>query len=98
MAATPTLPQSIGQAETALRALLDSVLTKSGTTFLQWVTLSLIARNGSGVLQKDLVRQVAVARKVDEPTVLATLDELIGLGFIIAQPDDSARIELTGGW
>jgi hypothetical protein len=62
------------------------------------VTLSLIARNGSGVLQKDLVRQVAVAHKVDEPTVLATLDKLIGWGFIIVQPDGAARMELTGGW
>lgn len=95
MTATPTLPQSIGQAESALRALLGSVLTKARTTFLQWVTLSLIARGASAVLQKDLVRQVAGARKVDEATVVATLDELIALGFIVVQPGDPTRIELT---
>jgi hypothetical protein len=36
MIATPTLAQSIGQAETALRALVDSLVAKTGTTFVQW--------------------------------------------------------------
>jgi len=91
---TPPLTQSIGQAEKALRAVLDRLLAETGTTFVQWVTLNMLARSGSAVQHQQLVRQVEAALKLDEPTVLATLGELSALG-LITPPGEAARIELT---
>ncbi len=94
MTSTPTLTQSIGQAENALRAVLDRLLAETGTTFVQWVTLNMLARGGSSVQQEQLVRQISAALKLDEPTVLATLDELTTLG-LITPPGEAARVEPT---
>jgi DNA-binding MarR family transcriptional regulator len=91
---TPTLTQSIGQAENALRAVLDRLLAESATTFVQWVTLTMLARGGSAVQHQQLVRQVETALKLEEPTVLATLDELTTLG-LITPPGEAARVALT---
>lgn len=41
---TQTLTQRIGQAEKALQAVLNQQLTDSGITFVQWVTLTFLAR------------------------------------------------------
>jgi DNA-binding MarR family transcriptional regulator len=95
MTGTPTLTQSIGQAENALRAVLDSLLAETGITFVQWVALNLIARGGSAVQQEQLVGQISGALKLDQPTVPATLGELTTLGLITTPPGDPARIELT---
>jgi len=92
---TPTLTQSIGQAENALRAVLDRLLAETGTTFVQWVTLNMLARGGSAVQQQQLVRQIEAALKLEEPTVLATLGELTALGLVTTPPGDGARVELT---
>ncbi len=95
MSDTLTLTQRIGQAENALRAVLDRLLAETGTTFVQWATLNMIARGGSAVQQEQLVRQISGALKLDEPTVLATLGELTTLGLVTMPPGDPARIELT---
>jgi DNA-binding MarR family transcriptional regulator len=91
---TPPLTQSIGQAENALRAVLDRLLAETGTTFVQWVTLNMIARSGSAVQHEQLVRQIEAALKLEEPTVLATLGELSALG-LLTPPGEAARVELT---
>jgi DNA-binding MarR family transcriptional regulator len=54
----------------------------------------MLARGGSAVQHQQLVRQVEAALKLDEPTVLATLDELTTLG-LITPPRQAARVELT---
>ena len=95
MASTPTLTQSIGQAENALRAVLDSLLAETGNTFVQWVTLNMLARGGSAVPQEQLLRQIEGALKLDQPTVLATLGELTTLALVTTPPGDGARAELT---
>ncbi len=94
MTDTPPLTQSIGQAENALRAVLDRLLAETETTYVQWVTLNMLARGGSAVQQEQMVRQISGALKLDEPTVLATLGELTTLG-LITSPGDPARVELT---
>ncbi len=44
--------------------------------------------------QEQLVRQIEGALKLDEPTILATLDELTILG-LITPPGEAARLALT---
>jgi DNA-binding MarR family transcriptional regulator len=103
MSDTLTLSQRIGQAENALRAVLDRLLAETGTTlpttwqssYVQWVTLTLIARGGATVQQEALVRQISGALKCDAPTVLAALDALTSRGFVTTSPDQPARITLT---
>ena len=95
MAGTPPLTQSIGQAENALRAILNSLLGNTGTTYAQWVTLNVLARSGSAVQQDQLLHQVSGALKLDAQAVLATLGELETLGLVNMPPGDPARVELT---
>ena len=103
MSDTLTLSQRIGQAENALRAVLDRLLAETGTTlpttwqssYVQWVTLTLIARGGATVQQEALVRQISGALKCDAPTVLAALDALTSRGLVTTSPDQPARITLT---
>ncbi len=95
MTGIPPLTQSIGQAENALRAVLDSLLARTGTTFVQWVTLNMLARSGTAVPQDQLLRQISGALKLDVPAVLTTLGELATLGLVSTPPGDPARIELT---
>lgn len=96
MTDTPTLTgRDIGQAEIAVRAVLDAFLAEADTTFLQWVALNALATGGS-VAQKDrLVSQVSGALRVSDTTVLATPDELDVLGLVSLTAGDQARIELT---
>lgn len=82
MADAPPLTQHLGQAETALRAVLDRLLGEAGATFYQWVTLSMVARAGSPVPQNQLVRRVSDAIKVSEPVVETSLRELTTAGLV----------------
>ena len=91
----PTLTQSIGQAESALQAVLNRLLTETGTTFAQWVTLNMIARSGPAMQQEQLVSQISGALKLNEPTVLATLGELTALGLVTTPLGNPACVELT---
>jgi DNA-binding MarR family transcriptional regulator len=103
MSDTLTLSQRIGQAENALRAVLDRLLTETGTTvpttwqssYVQWVTLALIARGGAAVQQEALLRQISGALKCDAPTVLAALDALTARGLVTTSPDEPASVRLT---
>lgn len=83
MTATKILTgRDIGAAEAASRAVLDALLTESGTTFHQWVALSLLANSAEVVEQDRLVNQMTGGLKIDEATVLAALDELIDLELV----------------
>jgi DNA-binding MarR family transcriptional regulator len=95
MTDTPTLTQSIGQAERALQAVLNKLLVGTATTFPQWAMLSTIARGGAAVPHAQLLRQVASALKIDEPTVAATLDGLTARGFVTTSTDDPASVRMT---
>ena len=95
MSAIMTLTQRIGQAENALRALLDRQLAETGITFGQWVTLTMIARGGSPVEQESLVRQISGALKCDAPTALAALEALTARGLVTLSSDRPACFTLT---
>ena len=97
MSEAMNLTQHIGQAENALRAVLDRLLAETGITFGQWVTLTMLARGGSGspIEQEALVRQVSGALKCDAPTVLAALDALTARGLVTMAPERPGCLTLT---
>jgi DNA-binding MarR family transcriptional regulator len=96
MSTTPSLNgQLIGQAEHATRALLERLLSRSGTTFHQWVAINLTAINGDSIERDQLSDRMTDALKIDDSAVLATVDELSAAGLLEAVPSDAPRIGLT---
>jgi DNA-binding MarR family transcriptional regulator len=83
MSDTPTLTgQDIGQAEKATRAVLDRLLAETGTTFHQSVVLNLMANTQSPVELDSLVPRMTHGLKIDRPTALKAIDELVAAGLI----------------
>src|SRR5215468_10957002 len=61
----PLSTQVIGQAESALGALLDPLLAGTGITFSQWLVLTVTAASGAGIDRGQLVARISDARKRD---------------------------------
>ena len=72
----PLSTQAIGQAESALGALLEPLLAETGTTFQQWLVLTVTAASSAGIDRGQLVTRIRDARKVAAATVDAAIDEL----------------------
>ena len=84
----PTLnTQVIGQAESALGAILDPLLEEAAITFHQWIVLVVTSARGGSAARADLVRQLTAMRKLSDADVLQAIDELTG----------AELVELTGG-
>jgi DNA-binding MarR family transcriptional regulator len=67
----------IGEAESALGALLAPLLAEAELTFLQWVALSLTTANAAtGIGRDQLVDLIASARKVEKADASAAVSEL----------------------
>jgi hypothetical protein len=64
---TPLNGQIIGQAERATRAVLDRLLTGTGTPFEDWVAINLSATTGPD----DLAGRLATGLRVDPAPILA---------------------------
>jgi hypothetical protein len=80
----PTLStQVIGQAESALGALLDPLLSRSGTTFNQWLVLTVTAAAGGDVDRGQLIARISGARKIDGAQVEAAIAELDAQGLVL---------------
>lgn len=73
--------QVIGQAESALGALLDPLLTTTGITFPQWLVLTITAASGTSVGRDQLIAKISDARKIDSATVDAAITELTAAGL-----------------
>jgi len=80
----PLSTQVIGQAESALGALLDPLLAGTGITFGQWLVLTVTAASGAGIDRGQLVARISDARKVDGATVGAALTEATAAGLVTA--------------
>lgn len=79
----PTLStQVIGQAESALGALLDPLLSRTRTTFSQWLVLTVTAAAGGGIGRGQLVDRISGARKIDGAEVEAAIAELDAEGLV----------------
>ena len=74
--------QVIGQAESALGALLDPLLSRTGTTFNQWLVLAVTAAAGGDIDLDQLVARISGARKVDGAEVEAAIAELGAAGLV----------------
>ena len=72
MTSTPTLNgQDIGQAESAVRAVLNRLLARTCTPFHGWVILNLLGRGGGALGEDELAGQVAHGLKIGEDAVRA---------------------------
>jgi hypothetical protein len=92
MQAYPSLnTQVIGQAESALGALLDPILARIGTTFAQWLVLTVTTAAGGDANRGQLVARISGARKMDGAEVESAIDELHALRML----QGSATVSLT---
>jgi DNA-binding MarR family transcriptional regulator len=96
MPADPSLStQVIGQAETALGAILYPLLARTGTTFHQWLVLTLAAASGGAIDRGQLIDRITGARKLDDAEVEAAISELTAAGLVQPLPGDHPRVGLT---
>ena len=100
--AQPTAPaltgQDIGEAEGALRALLDEILAGTGTTSTEYIALRVLALRGPWDPPAALHDFLAAQRqlRLDPPAVTGLLDGLAARGLVrgVAR-DGTAPAELT---
>jgi DNA-binding MarR family transcriptional regulator len=83
--------QVIGQAESALGALLDPILARTGTTFTQWLVLTVTTAGGGESERGPLVARISGARKIDGAEVESAIGELDALDLLQA----SSLVSLT---
>ena len=97
--AVPTFGQAVGEAQTALRAVIVDVLQEAGTTFERWVALNTLATRGVAVARDELLRELAHGVQTDTMTISDLLDRLTSEGLVGqadgAGPDGSSLVELT---
>src|SRR5262245_3192236 len=87
----PLNPQVIGQAESALGALLGPVLAEARTTFEQWVVLAVTA-DGSPVDHAQLVARIVDARKFTAGDAEAAIAELAAADALTVE---AGKVALT---
>jgi DNA-binding MarR family transcriptional regulator len=87
----PLSTQVIGQAESALGALLDPLLSRTGTTFHQWLVLTVTAASGGDIDHDQVVARIRGARKIDGAEVEAAIAELDAAGLA----EGTSRVVLT---
>jgi len=85
--------QVIGQAESALGAILGPLLARTGTTFNQWLVLTVTVASGSAVDRAQLVARIADARKIDAYQVEAAISELTAAGLVL--PGGESHVSLS---
>ena len=83
--------QVIGQAESALGALLDPILARTGTSFHQWLVLTVTTAGGGAVDRGQLVARISGARKIDGAEVESAIGELHAVGMLAG----TALVSLT---
>jgi hypothetical protein len=89
----PTLStQVIGQAESALGALLDPILAQAEISFHQWLVLAVTMAADGEIDRGQLVARIAAARKVDRASVGSAIEELLAAELI----GGDGAITLTG--
>jgi DNA-binding MarR family transcriptional regulator len=91
--------QVVGRAESALGAIFDPILDRAGTTFHQWLVLTLTmaatTAKGGTADHGELVARIADARKIDPAEVETAMGELHAAGLL--QFPDATLVSLTEG-
>ena len=85
-------PQVIGQAESALGALLAPILEETGRTFEQWLVLTVLTAKGGAQDRAQLVARIAAARKLPAGDAEAAIAELTAVGALAAE---AGQVALT---
>ena len=88
MTVTPIIGQDIGAAFRATRDVLDDLLERDGTSFLEWVTLRQLAAADAPMARDDVVRALAPGGGDPHGAIAA----LAGSGDIV---DDGTAVALT---
>jgi hypothetical protein len=83
--------QVIGQAESALGAIAGPLLARTGTTFDQWLVLTVTAAGGGAIDRDQLIAQITSARKIDAKQTETAMSELAAAGLVL----DQALVSLT---
>jgi DNA-binding MarR family transcriptional regulator len=87
MPAYPTLStQVIGQAESALGAILGPILTQTQTSFEEWLVLTVTTASGGEIDQDQLAGRISGARKIDPEVVRAAIRSLADAGLVAGSP------------
>ncbi|MFI1223656.1 MULTISPECIES: hypothetical protein [unclassified Streptomyces] len=87
--------QIIGQAHYATRAVLESLLATTGTTFHQALALNALAARGGTADRSWLVARLTTGLKIDAATAEEVLASLTASGLLTASADDGARLGFT---
>jgi hypothetical protein len=96
MTDAPTLTgQDIGAASRATGALLQRLLSATGTDFQGWVALNVLGTAGSALDRNDVVDRLVFGLKVDAASVSATIDDLVH-GALLSNVDDQLSLTPAG--
>lgn len=87
--------QVIGQAESALGALLEPLLDQAELTFPQWLVLVITSASGGSVARGELVQRISTSRKLPGVQVLSALDKLSVAGLVETTDDADVTVALT---
>ena len=86
---------ALGEVARLWRGQIDRCVRPLGLSFMQWLTLSLLARLGEGLVQKDLASAVGI----ESPTMVGILDRLVDADLVerrVAPNDRRAKtVHLT---
>jgi DNA-binding MarR family transcriptional regulator len=91
----PLTGQHIGEAENAIRAVLDALLAQTETTFHQWVALRVLAASGAGLERDLLVPRMTSGLKIEESPVRAAIGQLDTLGLVTVADDGDRHDVVT---
>jgi DNA-binding MarR family transcriptional regulator len=87
--------QVIGQAESALGAVLAPVLAAAGTTMPEWLVLTVTAASGPAAESAALIARISSARKTPGSETEAALRALTAAVLLQPVPGDRPRVALT---
>ncbi|WP_393101474.1 MarR family winged helix-turn-helix transcriptional regulator [Streptomyces sp. LN325] len=92
----PVNGQVIGLAHYASRAVLETLLARTGTTFNQSVALRVVSDQGGTVERARLVGRLTGALKIEESAARRTVEEMTALGLLAEPTADNVSLTEHG--
>lgn len=92
----PVNGQVIGLAHYASRAVLETLLARTGTTFHQSVALRVVSDQGGTVERARLAALLTGALKIEESAARRTVDEMTALGLLAEPTADNVSLTEHG--
>jgi DNA-binding MarR family transcriptional regulator len=94
--ALPVTGQQIGEAQRAMGALFNVLLTEVGISLETWVALAVLARSGGPMSRTGLRQELVDGFLADPATINPVLDALSASGLVrVAGSGDGAELALT---